>query len=298
MPATAPLLNDFVSSAQLGALIQLAQQEDLGQDDLDVTSQSLLNADQQAKASLVSRQRGRLCGVAMLHDIAAAYDNKLVVDVIGDDGVDVEPGEAVAKITGPLVSLLAWERVALNLCCHLSGIATLTAAYVAKTAGTKAKICDTRKTLPGLRGLQKYAVACGGGTRHRDGLYDAVLIKDNHIAHLPLESLAQAISEAVQRARTLQPCLKFIEVEVDRLDQLEAVLQAPIDIALLDNMPPDTLRQGVAMRDRLAPGVELEASGGVTLETVAAIAATGVDRISVGAITHAAPALDLGLDIA
>ncbi len=194
--------------------------------------------------------------------------------------------------------LLAIERVALNLLCHLSGVATLTAQYVAKCKGTKAGIYDTRKTLPGLRGLQKYAVACGGGRTHRIGLYDAVLIKDNHLAGTPISKLAEMLTKSAGQARRLTPGLQFVEVEVDTLDQLCEVLKAPVDIVLLDNMRPSLLQQAVTMRDATAPKIELEASGGVNLDTVAEISRTGVDRISVGALTHSAPSLDIGLDIA
>ena len=179
---------------------------------------------------------------------------------------------------------------------RLSGIATLTAACVAKCEGTNAKILDTRKTTPTLRGLEKYAVACGGGVNHRMGLYDAVLLKDNHLARVPGKALGDRVAAAVERARREFPSLKFIEVEVDTLDQLEAVLPTGVDIVLLDNMRPATLARAVAMRDEAAPGVALEASGGVTLDTLTELAATGVDRLSIGALTHSAPALDIALD--
>ncbi|MHC4995982.1 MAG: nicotinate-nucleotide diphosphorylase, partial [Planctomycetota bacterium] len=178
--------------------------------------------------------------------------------------------------------------------------ASLTGKYVEAIEGTGAEILDTRKTMPGLRGLSKYAVRCGGGRCHRIGLYDAVMVKDNHIAGVGVKGvkgLAERLAAGIERARACDPAPWFIEVEVDTLEQLEVVLGVDVDVALLDNMGPDVLREAVAIRDRLKPGVKLEASGGVTLETVRAKALVGVDYISVGALTHSAPSLDIGLDI-
>jgi nicotinate-nucleotide pyrophosphorylase (carboxylating) len=205
------------------------------------------------------------------------------------DGAKLAANETIAEIEGPAVAILSGERVALNFVGHLSGIATLTAAYVAKVAHTGAKILDTRKTLPGLRALEKYAVRCGGGVNHRFGLDDAVLIKDNHIA------VAGGITPALKSARAAVSHLVKVEIEVDSLDQLSEVLKAGgADAVLLDNMDLATLKRAVEM----ARGkVVTEASGGVTLDTVAKIAETGVDVISVGALTHSAPALDVALDI-
>jgi len=229
-----------------------------------------------------------------------AFDGQVQVDIKTPDGSGIEPGQVVAVMTGSIRGILSAERVALNLLTHLSGVATLTSRYVQQVAGTRARVYDTRKTLPGLRGLQKYAVACGGGENHRMGLYDAVLLKDNHLAQVGAEGLAEAVADAVKRSREANrghPRIKFVMVEVDSLEQLEKVLPTGIDLVLLDNMGVDQLRLAVSMRDKAACRVELEASGGVTLETVRAIAQTGVDRISVGALTHSAPALDIGLDI-
>ena len=289
---------DYITDAELTALIDRAKAEDLGPSGLDVTSTLFIPEDTKGQASAVSRATGVLAGVAMLETIASAYDAKLQVTVTKHDGHALQPGDTTAIFIGPLRSILTMERVALNFLTHLSGIATLTARYVEEIQDTQARIYDTRKTLPGLRRLQKYAVACGGGATHRIGLYDAMLIKDNHLAHHPLRDLTAAVSDAVARARKTYPDLKFIEVEVDTLEQLGKVLGTGIDIVLLDNMPPVELAKAVALRDDAAPSVQLEASGGVTLETVRAIAETGVDRISVGALTHSAPSLDLGLDIA
>ena len=233
--------------------------------------------------------------------IAAAYDPALELDVKLDDGAALKPAAVVAHVRGPLRALLAMERVALNFLTHLCGIASLTARYVEAVRGTQAGIYDTRKTIPGLRRLAKYAVTCGGGHAHRVGLHDAVLVKDNHIAAVPLDRLTDFVADMVRRAAALQPPPAFVEVEVDTIEQLKRVLPAmaasPGSIVLLDNMKLDQLRTAVNVRNQAAPGVLLEASGGVGLDTVIGIARTGVDRIAVGALTHSAPALDLGLDV-
>ncbi|MGE5192684.1 MAG: carboxylating nicotinate-nucleotide diphosphorylase, partial [Deltaproteobacteria bacterium] len=212
------------------------------------------------------------------------------------DGDRIGPAQVMAEISGRLQSLLIGERTCLNFLTHLSGVATLTRRYVDAVAGTKAGIYDTRKTLPGWRALQKYAVRAGGGHNHRQGLDDMVLIKDNHLAGWRAAGTERSIAAAVRTARERAPARIMIEVEVDTLEQLADALAGQPDIVLLDNMTPDQLRQAVALRHERAPGVELEASGGVSLATVAAIAATGVERISVGALTHSAPALDLACD--
>lgn len=292
-----PELAAFTDDDTLTELIRTARLEDLGPDGLDVTSASFIADDVVGQASFVARDSGRLAGLGVLETVCEVYGGRVTASLKASDGQAISKGQTLATLNGPMRDLLAVERVALNLMTHLSGVATLTARYVEQCAGTKARICDTRKTLPGLRGLQKYAVACGGGTTHRIGLYDAVLIKDNHLAGTALDQLAAALTQSVEEARRRYPDLKFIEVEVDTLDQLAQVLKAPVDIVLLDNMPPPVLTQAVAMRDEHAPAIKLEASGGVSLDTVAAIAKTGVDRISVGALTHSAPSLDIGLDI-
>lgn len=298
-----PSLDRHISQAQLRDLVLAAKTEDMGPDGLDLTSVCLLPESLTAHAAIRSRQEGILAGGALLPTIVEIYDPSVTLRVLVDDGQPVGADTAVAEFDGTLHSLLAMERVALNLITHLSGIATLTDRYVAAAAKASPgsnRIYDTRKTLPLLRSLQKYAVACGGGHNQRQGLYDAILVKDNHIAHLSLAELPVAIQKACQQARADYPLCKSIEVEVDTLGQLASVLEVAtglIDIVLLDNMSLDQLRQAVAMRSRLAPAVQLEASGGVKLETVADIARTGVDRISVGQITHSAPALDLAMDI-
>ncbi|MEI8017768.1 MAG: carboxylating nicotinate-nucleotide diphosphorylase, partial [Schlesneria sp.] len=225
--------------------------------------------------------------------VFAKLDDQVRWDAFRQDGDQVYPGTVIAKVSGPLSSLLIGERTMLNFMTHLSGIATLTRTFVDAVAGTHAEILDTRKTLPGWRLLEKYAVRCGGGTNHRMGLYDGVLIKDNHIAAWTESS---SIAEAIRTARAKSPEGVSIEVEVDSIAQLKDALEGSPDIVLLDNMDVETLREAVSMRNRFAPGVLLEASGGVNLETVGGIARTGVERISVGALTHSAPALDLGFD--
>lgn len=292
-----PNLADYIDDTALIALIETAKREDLGPDGLDATSACFIDADAAGQASFVNREPGTIAGLSVLKTVCKAYGGRVMYELQHSDGDPAEAGATLATITGPMRDILAIERVALNTLTHLSGIATLTARYVAKCKGTKASIYDTRKTLPGLRGLQKYAVTCGGGKTHRMGLYDAVLIKDNHLAGTPLDQLAAKLTESATHARSTCPGLKFVMVEVDTLDQFSEVLKAPIDIALLDNMPLSTLTQAVAMRNQHAPAVQLEASGGVNLDTVGNIAKTGVDRISVGALTHSAPSLDIGLDI-
>jgi nicotinate-nucleotide pyrophosphorylase (carboxylating) len=295
------LLHDFISEDALRNLIQDARQEDLGPDGIDATSQLFVEADRRCVARMTARQDGVVAGLALLPNIIAAYDPAVQLSATAVDGSAVERGDVVAEFRGPLRSVLMLERVALNFAGHLSGVATHTAAFARRIAHTDARVFDTRKTLPGLRGLQKYAVACGGGGTHRMGLYDAVLVKDNHLAHVPRDEMTRAIRRMADRARQEIRGLKFVMVEVDRLDQLDRVLPAGVDLVLLDNMPPDVLVQAVARRDAALsaghPRIQLEASGGITLETVTAVAEAGVDRISVGALTHSSANLDLGLDL-
>ncbi len=290
----------LVSRELVRAVAEAARDEDLGQPPADPTSELLVRETERIEAVFTARAAGRLCGGAMLGDIAGVFDPAIEIEPHMADGGDLARGGRIATIRGPGRAVLAAERTCLNFLCHLSGIATLTGRYVAAVAGTKARICDTRKTIPGLRALAKYAVVCGGGCNHRQGLFDAVLIKDNHIAGLDADALRARLQAVVPAARNRRG-VAFVEIEVDTLDQLGIILELPPearpDIILLDNMAPDLLAQAVSLRDRLAPGrIELEASGGVNLETVAAIAATGIDRIAIGALTHSAPALDIGLD--
>lgn len=292
-----PPLDAYISDQELGQLLAVAQREDLGQSNLDATSSLFIDEAVTAQAKVIARQAGTMAGLAVLPAIIDCYDPTVRLASTAVDGARVTPGDVVAVFDGPLRSVLMLERVALNFLGHLSGVASHTAAFADRIAHTSAKVYDTRKTLPGLRGLQKYAVACGGGGTHRMGLYDAVLVKDNHLAHVPLTQWTAALRAMAVRARAEVAGLKFVMVEVDTLEQLDQVLPAGVDLVLLDNMPPEVLRQAVAKRSEVAPDVQLEASGGVTLDTVVAIAETGVDRISVGALTHSSINLDLGLDI-
>lgn len=278
----------FLSPLVIEEAVHRALSEDLGRAG-DVTSAATLPQGAKAHARLIARKPGVLAGLACAAASFERLDAAIEFRARKRDGDKVAAKEVVAEVAGPAYGILAAERVALDFVAHLSGIATLTAAYVDKVKHTNARIICTRKTVPGLRALQKYAVRCGGGSNHRFGLDDAILIKDNHIA------VAGGIAAVLKRARTAAGHLVKIEIEVDSLAQLEEVLKAGgADSALLDNMDVATMKRAVEMaKGRLL----LEASGGVTLETVAQIAETGVDVISSGALTHSAPALDVGLDI-
>ncbi|HEX4608033.1 MAG TPA: carboxylating nicotinate-nucleotide diphosphorylase [Urbifossiella sp.] len=274
-------------------LVEFALAEDLGPAG-DRTSTALIPAGQPGTAAVVARGPGVVAGLPAAAVVCASVDPSLVFTPACSDGTRVERGTVLATITGPLRAVLTAERTALNFLQRLSGVASLTRRYVDAAAGTRAAVLDTRKTTPGWRLLEKYAVRMGGGTNHRLGLYDGVLIKDNHLA-----GLGGDVRWAVETARAAPGNAGLpVEVEVDTLDQLEHALAARADIVLLDNMTPEQMRAAVARRDAVSPDTRLEASGGITLATIAAIAATGVDRISVGALTHSAPALDIALDYA
>lgn len=286
----------FTSAERAAAnvLIELALAEDLG-DRGDLTSQSLIPPAAQGTVQIVARQPGMLAGLPLVELVFARISPDVEVRARLEDGARLAAGMIVADVSGPVGALLTGERTMLNFLTLLSGVATLTRKFVDAVAGTRAVVLDTRKTLPGYRILQKYAVRCGGGRNHRMGLFDAVLIKDNHLAAWTAAG-TRTIPEAITTARAAAPSGVTIEVEVDSLAQLRAALSERPDIILLDNMDLSQMRQAVAIRDELAPQVLLEASGGVTLETVRKIAETGVDRISSGALTHSAPALDLAFD--
>lgn len=276
-----------VHSLIIDDVIGRALGEDLGHGH-DITASALVPADRVGRAVMRARREGVLAGAAVAARAFAICDPALVVELHAQDGAALKPGQDILTVTGPARSILTAERTALNLACHLSGIATQTARYVTAVKGTKARISCTRKTLPGLRALQKYAVRVGGGTNHRFGLDDGLLVKDNHIA------LAGGVAAALAAARAHAGHMVKVEVEVDTLAQLEEALAHGADIVLLDNMPPSDLTRAVGM----AAGRALtEASGGITLDTVRAVAESGVDIISVGALTHSVTALDLGLDI-
>lgn len=275
-------------------LIHSALREDLG-GETDVTSTALIPADDAGSVQIVARQTGVVCGVPVGRRVLEQVEPDARWETHLDDSQHLAPGSVVATLSGPVRSLLTAERTILNFMTHLSGVASLTARFVEAIAGTRAVLLDTRKTIPGWRVLHKYAVRCGGGSNHRMGLWDAVLIKDNHLAALREEGVS-ALADVVRLARQRVGNSLPVIIEVDTLDQLRDTLGGSPDIVLLDNMSPETLREAVAIRDATAPAVQLEASGGVTLDSVADIAAAGIDRISIGAITHSAPALDLGFD--
>lgn len=267
-------------------VVRMALAEDLGRAG-DVTAQACIPEGARMRAVFAARKAGVLAGIDCVRLAVLAMDPGASVELKLRDGDAFVAGAVLAEVEADARAFLAAERTALNLLGRLCGIATLTRAYVEAVVGTKARIADTRKTTPGLRALEKHAVLCGGGVNHRFGLDDAILIKDNHVA------VCGGVGEAVRRARASVGHLMKVEVEVDGLDQLDEALAAGPDVVMLDNFTLPMLREAVA---RTAGRITLEASGGVNLETVRGIAQTGVDVISVGALTHSAPALDVGLD--
>ena len=266
--------------------VRAALLEDLGRAG-DITTDALVPADARAETALVARQPGVVAGVDFALTAFRLMDPVITAAVDRPDGTRLAPGDRIATISGPARGILTAERTALNFLCHLSGIASATRGIADAIAGTRAQVCCTRKTMPGLRFAQKYAVRVGGGSNHRFGLDDAVLIKDNHVA------IAGGVREAVSRARAHVGHLVKIELEVDTLEQLAEALQLRVDAVLLDNMGPEVLRQAVAMVDGRAI---TEASGRIRPDTAPAIAASGVDLLSVGWLTHSATVLDIGLD--
>ncbi|MEZ6122796.1 MAG: carboxylating nicotinate-nucleotide diphosphorylase [Planctomycetaceae bacterium] len=282
-------------------LIALGLDEDLQQVG-DLTSQATVPEDCTADVVIAAREAGVLSGSVLIERVYRKLCERLgeASDAVTvrrhlTDGTYLKRGDLVATVSGSVRLLLTGERTVLNLLIHLSGVASLTAEFVRRSAGSRAVILDTRKTLPGYRLLQKYAVRCGGGTNHRMGLFDGLLIKDNHLAARGNRSVANAVQ--VSRAYLNERQLVIpVEVEVDTLQQLQDALQVQPDIVLLDNMSTSQLQQAVKLRDKHSPSTLLEASGGVSLETIGCISSTGVDRISIGALTHSAPALDLGYD--
>jgi nicotinate-nucleotide pyrophosphorylase (carboxylating) len=272
--------------------VNTALDEDIGRG--DITSRSIVRPGTRARGSFLAKQEIVLAGLEVADAAFSAFDNTLQIESAVGDGEVIPAGKVFARVTGEAQTLLASERVALNFLQHLSGIATVTRRYVEAIAGTNAIIVDTRKTMPGLRLLEKYAVTVGGGRNHRLGLDDGVLIKDNHIA------LAGSPSEAVRRAREVVGHLHKIEVEVATLDQVREALKIKADILLLDNMSPDMVRQAVEIVREAEPDERrtlLEASGGITLDNVRAYAEAGVDLISIGALTHSAPSVDISFKI-
>ena len=258
----------------------------------DITSEAFLPASARATAVFAAREPGILSGIDVFARVFELVDPATTIETFVEDGAAFDAGTVLARVQGAAHAVLRAERIALNLTQRMSGIATLTAKYVAAVAGTGARVVDTRKTTPGLRVLERKAVRDGGGHNHRSSLSDAVLAKDNHLAVLAARGIP--IGDAIRAARQRIGHTTHLEVEVDRIDQIEPVVSAGVDTIMLDNFSPDQLREGVALVARRAL---VEASGGVTLATVADIAATGVDLISVGALTHSVRALDLGLDV-
>ena len=277
----------LMDPADIAAAVDVALAEDIGQGDL--TTRATVPGDAQLKASMVAREYMVVAGMPIVEEIVKRLVPNARIKILATDGTAVSPGDVLVELEGPAEGLLTAERTALNSVQFLSGIATLTNAYVTEILGTKATLLDTRKTVPGLRNLSKYAVRCGGGTNHRIRLDDGILIKDNHIA------VAGDIATAVRAAKSHNFGGIKIQAECDTLEQVQEALDAGADSLLLDNMPPPVLRQAV---DLIQGQIPLEASGGVNLKTIRAIAETGVDFISVGAITQRAPAVDIGLDIA
>lgn len=291
-----PIFDQDSSNAAI-TLARMSLTEDL-RDVGDVTCLATIPPDLQATVRIVSRESGVVSGLPLIpivfHELSGDASSVVSVNHV-DDGDRVHRGTVMASLTGCVRTLLTGERTILNFMTHLSGIASRTAQFVDTIAGTKACILDTRKTLPGYRALQKYAVRCGGGTNHRMGLYDGVLIKDNHLAARGDSACAQAVADA-RRYMVSTGRNTSIEIEVDTLEQLLDALKEKPEIVLLDNMSPEQLRHAVALRDEHCPTTSLEASGGITLQTVRSIAESGVERISIGGLTHSSPALDLGFD--
>jgi nicotinate-nucleotide pyrophosphorylase (carboxylating) len=279
-----------LSPAAIREVVELALREDMGSGDL--TTLAAVPAEARATASVVYREAGVVCGLPVLRAVFAAVDPALTLAERAHEGAQVARGATAAVVSGPARGLLTGERVALNLLQRMSGVATMAARYVAEVAGTGARILDTRKTTPGLRALEKYAVRVGGATNHRFGLYDGVMLKDNHLAILAAQGLG--LAEAVRRVRASVGPMVSVEVEVESVEQAAIAAEAGADMIMLDNMPPEELRAAVAT---IAGRSRTEASGGITLQTLRAVAESGVDYISVGALTHSARALDIGLDV-
>jgi nicotinate-nucleotide pyrophosphorylase (carboxylating) len=283
-------LSDFIIESALRRLVEQALEEDLGRG--DVTGDVLIPPGVEARAVLRSRELGVIAGLDIARLVFELVDVNVKFTALAGDGSAVTRDQDLAVVSGAARSLLRAERVSLNFLQRLSGIATLTSRYVEAVRGTRARIVDTRKTTPGLRAIEKYAVRVGGGFNHRRDLSDAMMIKDNHLA--VIAACGFSLSDAVKRARESMPHTLKIEIEVDRLDQIAEAIGAGADIILLDNMSFEDVGKAVRMIDGRAI---TEASGGVSLSTVSELGASGVDVISVGALTHSAPALDIGLDV-
>jgi len=290
-PTRRRLTDAGVDPDAVSALVRAAIDEDL-MGGVDVTSVATVPANQRSIATFGSRADGVVAGLPVAAAVidAVCGDAASEVEYLVDDGARVSTGQTLARVTAPTRSLLTAERTALNLLCHLSGVATLTARWVEALAGTRARVRDTRKTTPGLRSLEKYAVRCGGGINHRIGLSDMALVKDNHVL------AAGGVAEAYRLVKDLKSEIP-VEIEVDSLDALAEAIDVGADEVLLDNFDIDEMAAAVEYRDVTAPGVRLEASGGLTLELATQVGRTGVDFIAVGELTHSARVLDIGLDI-
>ena len=277
-------------TSSVKAIVERALEEDLGQG--DITTDSLIPADIRGMASMVAKTTGVVAGVEVALEVFRQTDPSVATRVLLADGSSVSPGDVVAELEGSIAGILKGERVALNFVQRLSGIASATSTYVEAVQGTKAHIIDTRKTVPGLRQLEKYAVRVGGGHNHRYNLADGILIKDNHIATLRAQELG--LVEIVNRARDNSPHTLRVEIEVESIEEAREALEARADVIMLDNMSTEEMRQVVSMTGGRCL---LEASGGINLDTVRAVAETGVDLISVGALTHSVKAMDISLDM-
>jgi nicotinate-nucleotide pyrophosphorylase (carboxylating) len=299
-------MKPFPSIETIRPLIELARAEDLGPRGDDVTSRLTVPADAVGVATLLQKEVGVACGLPIVEMICRAYDERLRVEMIPGFHMEIIEGRfsdarvtPLLRVRGPMRSLLSAERVILNFLQRMSGVATLTQRFVRRIAGTGAKIYDTRKTIPGFRALDKYAVIAGGGFNHRIGLYDGLLVKDNHLADYPLKDLVARMQPIVNQCRA-EDASRLVEIEVDTLEQLREVLKLDgVGVVLLDNMDCPKMEIAVELRNKAGKQsqVNLEASGGVTLETVRSVAQTGVERISVGAITHSPTAMDIGMDV-
>ena len=279
-----------LSEREIDSIIDIALNEDTGHG--DVTSESLIPVELTGKAILLVKEKGILAGMDVARRVFQKIDPLLKIEIIIEDGKAIAPRDVVGVISGSVLSILKAERVALNFLQRLSGIASLTSRYVAEVRGTRARIYDTRKTTPGMRSLEKYAVRVGGGKNHRQHLGDAILIKDNHIA--VLRATGMTLKEIISKARANAPAGIVLEVEVTNPEEARDALEAGADMILLDNMSPEVMQEVVEMA---AGQIELEASGGITLENVRQVAMTGVNRVSIGALTHSFTALDISLEI-
>lgn len=279
-----------MNRSEIDDLIATALAEDIGSG--DITSIALIRPSQRGRAVLVARERGVLAGIPVVRQLLARFDRRLKLSRTLKDGARLQPGSVIAAVSGPVISILAVERTLLNFVQRLSGIATVTSQYADAITGTGARLLDTRKTLPGWRRLAKYAVAMGGGKNHRAGLYDQVLIKDNHLAASGLSPV-----DAVSAVRAKVPRGMRVEVEVETVGDARAAALAGADIVMLDNMSPARMKRAVAAVRKVASRTIVEASGRITLRNIASVARTGVDWISVGALTHSAKALDIALEM-